>query len=86
MASAKLPTAADMLAQLEGTRRIKLEPYLEADPARAQVFWEFFDGAYTARIPLSIAIEQWVANYGPIPISDVRLGEVLRGRAKQKRA
>jgi len=77
-------TAAEMLAEIAHLRRDKLEQYLAADPKRAKTFWEFFDGAYASKLPLSAAYAQWEQNYGPVPCSDSHLRNLLSGRQKKR--
>ena len=77
-------TAAEMLAAIAHLRRDKLEQYLAADPDRAKTFWEFFDGAYVSKLPLSTACAQWELNYGPMPCSDSHLRNLLSARQKKR--
>jgi hypothetical protein len=72
-----------MLADIAHARRDKLDQYIEADPKRAAVFWEFFDGAYAAKIPLSAAEARWVKDYGPLPFSSSHLRNILSARQKR---
>jgi hypothetical protein len=81
---AKSTTAAAMLADIAHARRDKLDQYIEADPKRAAVFWEFFDGAYAAKIPLSAAEARWVKDYGQLPFSSSHLRNVLSARHQKR--
>lgn len=81
---AKATTAADMLADLADARRDKLERFLGEDAKRASLFWEFFDGAYAARIPLNRAMARWEQDFGPMPCAQSHLRNLLSARQKPR--
>jgi hypothetical protein len=80
----KQSTVEEMLADIAHARRDKLDQYIEADPKRAKKFWEFFDGAYAAKLPMSAAEARWVKDYGPLPFSSSHLRNVLSARHQKR--